>query len=748
LSVIRVYGQVGPRLIERGLSAIPIVPGEKRPGEYKAGQWVGMIDWQRFCRMLPGRFHPAVWSTWPGAGVAIALGAASNLSAVDLDHGSPEVRRAIEAVLPPSPVKKKGSKGYTAFYRGDRLASRRWMVAGLSVIELLADGRQTVIPPTTHPDGMPYTWLTDATLLDIDLGALPELPADFCERVDQVLAPFQRPEDRAKVAERPKWEASPSANFWREINDRALADRDAWVPELFPYAKRDGNGNFRVVAHWRHCERPNVSIHAQGITDWGAGQGHTAINLVMLAQGIDDPGEAAAWLKARLGMPQVEPILPARPTVVAPATPGPTDGTDEPRAGSMFDLDGALRLFYDHVNATAISPQPMLALGNVICALGALMGRRYRSETNLRTNIYAVGIADSGSGKDHSPKIVSRVLVEAGLRDYLGGNAIASGAGLLSAIHRQPSILFQIDEFGLFLQAIADRQRAPKHLADIISFLMQLYSKADTWFLGAEYANADGKRQRQDINQPCCCLFGTATPITFWGALTSANAKDGSLARFLIFKSEDDYPARRLGSIDTMVPPALIEQLQKISRGGSMGGGTLSGMVPGAELEPMVVPTEPEAQQRLKVLEAETIQSLRELRGTWRTSVYARLVENAIKLSLIAAVSANPEKPMIRLRDAEWGTAVATRSLVCMVDAIDKHVADNLVEARTKQVLGIVRSAGFGGISRSEITRKTQNLSRRDRLDTLDTLVEGGLVEEVTIESGSPGPKAKVYRSR
>ena len=36
-----------------------------------------------------------------------------------------------------------------------------------------------------------------------------------------------------------------------------------------------------------------------------------------------------------------------------------------------------------------------------------------------------------------------------------------------------------------------------------------------------------------------------------------------------------------------------------------MGGGTLSGMVLGAELEPMVVPTEPEAQQRLKVVPSE-----------------------------------------------------------------------------------------------------------------------------------------------
>ena len=89
------------------------------------------------------------------------------------------------------------------------------------------------------------------------------------------------------------------------------------------------------------------------------------------------------------------------------------------------------------------------------------MGRKYRTESNLRSNLYVVGIADSGSGKNHSREIVNELFVEAGLGHYLGGNKIASGAGMLTAIHRQPSILFQLDEFGMFLSAAADRKRSP-----------------------------------------------------------------------------------------------------------------------------------------------------------------------------------------------------------------------------------------------------------------------------------------------
>jgi hypothetical protein len=36
-----------------------------------------------------------------------------------------------------------------------------------------------------------------------------------------------------------------------------------------------------------------------------------------------------------------------------------------------------------------------------MCALGALMGRKYRTQTNLCTNLYVVGMTASGGGKDH-----------------------------------------------------------------------------------------------------------------------------------------------------------------------------------------------------------------------------------------------------------------------------------------------------------------------------------------------------------
>ncbi len=233
----------------------------------------------------------------------------------------------------------------------------------------------------------------------------------------------------------------------------------------------------------------------------------------------------AAGLLARLAQPEAPmPIL----------TPAPSFTLTIP-GGLVGDL---ARYMID----TARRPQPLLAVGASLCALGALMGRRYRTTTDLRTNLYIVGIADSGSGKNHAREVVNELFFAAGLAHHLGGNKIASGAGLLTALHRQPAILFQIDEFGMFLSAAADRKRSPRHITEILDNMTELYTAASGIFLGAEYANRDGSNERRDIVQPCLCVYGTTTPLHFWGALQGANVVDGSLARLIILPSEEDYP--------------------------------------------------------------------------------------------------------------------------------------------------------------------------------------------------------------
>ena len=116
-------------------------------------------------------------------------------------HDRPEIAAAIRRVIPASPVAKRGQRGWTEIGRTSRpIASRRYYGPdGEILVELLGDGRQTVIPPSVHPDTeRPYEWLGLATLLNTPLADLPLWPGDIGECLRKELAPFLAPEKKSR----------------------------------------------------------------------------------------------------------------------------------------------------------------------------------------------------------------------------------------------------------------------------------------------------------------------------------------------------------------------------------------------------------------------------------------------------------------------------------------------------------------------------------------------------------------------
>ncbi|CAK0755060.1 hypothetical protein CCP2SC5_2090001 [Azospirillaceae bacterium] len=428
------------------------------------------------------------------------------------------------------------------------------------------------------------------------------------------------------------------------------------------------------------------------------------------------PHPAAAFL-ARLEAVSNDPP-PFTPPKVEPLTIAPPGGI----LGDMVS----------YMLATARRPQPELALGAGLCALGALMGRKYRTETNLRSNLYIIGIGGSGSGKNHPREVVNELLVAAGLGRYLGGNKIASGAGLLSALYRQPALLMQIDEFGMFLQSAADRKRSPKHITDILDNMTELYTSAGGIFLGAEYSNLDGKNERRDINQPCLCVYGTTAPIHFWSALQSANVVDGSLARFIIIHCANDYPDENEAAGIRKTPSALIEALNLIaSGGGHTPSGNLCGLTstPVTSVDPMTVKMDADAKNAFRALSRSVTIQLREARDTPFTPILARIAENAAKIALVRAVSHDPVAPVIGADDAEWGISFVQWSANRMMAETERCVSDNHTERNHKKVLEIIRSVGSNGVTKSALILASRFLERRQREEILAELMEAGLVQ-------------------
>jgi hypothetical protein len=289
------YAQIGARLVDNGYSAIPIMPGTKRPGVYQMKEWYGTSEWQRFCDRVPSSIETNIWDKWPDAGVCVALN--HELKVIDIDTDDPELMAAVQSVLPDSEVKKRGNKGFSAFYRGSKaIVSAPFSIGKTRVVDLLAYGRQTVLPPTVHPDtGTAYHWLGSETLETVSINSLPLLPDNIAQLLADALAPygFEETEHHHQHID------GDGDTYWREVNNTALLNLPAWVPDLrLKGTKKQGKG-YRVVAEWRGVENANVSIHSKGIKDWGNDESHTPIDLVMLATGADF-NSATSFLAERL----------------------------------------------------------------------------------------------------------------------------------------------------------------------------------------------------------------------------------------------------------------------------------------------------------------------------------------------------------------------------------------------------------------------------------------------------------------
>ena len=450
-----------------------------------------------------------------------------------------------------------------------------------------------------------------------------------------------------------------------------------------------------------------------------------------------------------MGKPQSPAPMPVTPpdeiNPAAPLLAKEMSRAAKPLAVSadLFDVPGALGDFVAWCNATAISPQPFLALAAGICLIGSAAGRRYQNVTRLRTNIYAVGVADSGAGKDHARKQIRRALHEAGLAQYLGGSDIASGSAIRTALTRHPAQLFQIDEFGDWLREVLG-DKASTHKKQIAAILKELYSTAAEFWAGAEYADQTARsgRPRMDIIEPHAVLYGTTTPGQLWSALQGASMHDGLMARVLLFVSPVSYPDEQEPVI-TDPPPALLAALKAMAAP-QEGAGNLSGaMTASTSADPLMVPETPAAEAIRKAMKAEQLERQRENAGTYVTAIAARLVENAIKLAMIRAISRDPLAPVIDGPDMAWGRAVATHCMDTLLQEASRHIADSDYDAKINRALDYIRR--HGPISAMEMFRKGWRLPEREREEILRSLVNMRMVTASTIIGKNGGRPALRY---
>jgi hypothetical protein len=282
-----------------GYRVVPIAPGTKYPGVHQGfGSYIALVGWPT----------SHVTDPQPGAGLGLICGNPLVAADIDTDDEAMGVE-LIDALTDDggTTITKVGKRGQTLLLRpppDTTVRSRKFLINGATAFEMLADGRQTVLPPTSHPDlKQPYKWGNGATPLNTDLHQIAVLRSDWEERVEAVLAKYGYEPESAKGEQRTFDETSP----FQQINNLAMANLPEWVPALQLYSCRRGRGfqNYEAIAIWRPSQNPleerraNLKISSKGIVDFGTGKGYSPLDLVMASRACS-LNEAFDWLTAQL----------------------------------------------------------------------------------------------------------------------------------------------------------------------------------------------------------------------------------------------------------------------------------------------------------------------------------------------------------------------------------------------------------------------------------------------------------------
>ena len=105
---------------------------------------------------------------------------------------------------------------------------------GVLALQVLSSGKQTVIPPSIHPDTkQSYRWTNGKTLYDTKVDELPPLPRDYRERI---LALGYLASNPKKDRVTPDTVSTVDADSTlAELNALALKNLAQWVPALGLY---------------------------------------------------------------------------------------------------------------------------------------------------------------------------------------------------------------------------------------------------------------------------------------------------------------------------------------------------------------------------------------------------------------------------------------------------------------------------------------------------------------------------------
>ena len=408
------------------------------------------------------------------------------------------------------------------------------------------------------------------------------------------------------------------------------------------------------------------------------------------------------------------------------------DGMDRP--------EGVLGNIYDYYNATSgnqqhgFAIQTALAIGSIVCA------RSYRTNLDNYTSLYFLNVGKSGTGKEHAKTTIERILHESGVGYLIAGDGYTSAGAVFSALLDRPRHISVIDEFGRYLEAGKDMKGGNHHQREANTKLMESIGRAGSIMRPPSYSSMTLKKDAADaiknrfVYNPAITLLTMTTPDTLFKTLDMGAIKDGFVNRFIISISSAERAIRQ------HKPPVAVPQIitdwitHIINRYGKAH-------ISGEQAAPVVLNFSVEANQVQNEFQAYCIEKANYLERFGMAELPGRSNEMAMRISLIYALSKNPDATQIEKQDIEWAVAYIKALLEKTIDALKVSISSSDFEGAKKEILADLRARGDGGITWSAM-QKNAPYSRhkpKDLKDIMQALKDADLAIDEPYTNGTKG---------
>ncbi len=416
-------------------------------------------------------------------------------------------------------------------------------------------------------------------------------------------------------------------------------------------------------------------------------------------------------------------------------------------------LPGIMGSIHEYIVATAVKPQPALALASILTFMGAAIGRKAEVEgMGTRANIYALVLGHSGSGKERLLSSLKEIATAAGLFDTLiGVEEVASDSGIINAVIKYPNQVCLIDEIG-FLFSATSNMKAGNHIQQVNGALLKLYSSSRVRYKSKSYADT---QMVKTVDQPCVSILGCSTPRSLFGALSSKDVHNGLLSRFVMFNAGDNDPLGR--KPEQRKPPQDVVDWAIAWNDRPLNENPLATLGFELIIDPLKVRMTAEAEAITQAFEVEMHGKKIDAREDGTDALYVRARENALKFALVRACSAKAivgedKKNVIDqstlLIDANimlWACELSRVTITGMEAGANGQIADSEFERELNAVSTFIRARKARGATEAEIRRapcgKKWNI---DKL--LKHLVTSGEIALIrNVNAGKPGHPRNSY---